>query len=140
MKLPLPAATSQTGFSLVELLVTMAIVATLAGVAVPSYIDYMRRGAVEEAIAALASGKIAAEQFYLDNRTYDGLPCPGATSKFTFSCTGDTDSYALVATGSGNVAGFSYSLDQADNRSSSSGDEWGVDAACWVLRKGQSCP
>ncbi len=140
MKLPLPAATSQTGFSLVELLVTMAIVATLAGVAVPSYIDYMRRGAVEEAVAALASGKIAAEQFYLDKRTYDGLPCPADTSKFTFSCTGDIKSYALTAKGGGNVAGFSYTLDQSDNRSSSSGDEWGHDAACWILRKGQTCP
>jgi type IV pilus assembly protein PilE len=140
MKLPPPAATSQTGFSLVELLVTMAIVATLAGVAVPSYIDYMRRGAVEEAVAALASGKIAAEQFYLDNRTYDGLPCPADTSKFTFSCTGDSKSYALTAKGTGNVSGFLYTLDEADNHTSSSGDEWGRDGACWILRKGQTCP
>ena len=137
MKVKSSAAASQAGFTLIELVVTMAIIAVLAGVAIPSYIDYLRRGAVEEAIAALSSGKVAAEQYYLDNRTYDGLTCPVATSKFAMTCEGTSTTYTLTATGSGNVSGFIYTVDQADARTTDG--DWGA-GDCWILRKGQSCP
>ena len=137
MKFKSHAESSQTGFTLIELVVTMAIIAILAGVAIPSYIDYLRRGAVEEAIASLSSGKVAAEQFYLDNRTYAGLSCPLATSKFAMTCTGTATTYTLTATGSGNVSGFTYTVDQSDGRTSDG--DWGK-GSCWILRKGQTCP
>ena len=140
MKLHPIAAHSQAGFSLIELLVTMAIIAILSGFAVPSYIDYLRRGAVEEAVAALATGKVVAEQYYLDHQTFAGFACPSATSKFTFQCDGKAIGYVITAVGSGNVEGFYYTVDQADARTSGSNGEWGANASCWIQRKGQICP
>ena len=43
----------ERGFSLIELMVVVAIAAVLASIAIPSYRDYVRRGAIEEATSPL---------------------------------------------------------------------------------------
>jgi type IV pilus assembly protein PilE len=130
------------GFSLIELLVAMAIVGILTAIAVPSYTQYVRRGAVEEALANMGSGRVAIEQFFLDNRTYkDGAleaPCPTSTERFDIACEFDASTYTITATGSGNMTGFSYTLTEAGVRTTTSTD-WGS-GNCWITRKGDSCP
>jgi type IV pilus assembly protein PilE len=124
------------GFTLIELMVVVAIVAILASIAVPSYRQYLQRGAVAEAIATLGSGRVVAEQFFLDNRTYVNAPCPDDTDRFTIACVFDVNTYTLTATGIANVTGFEFTVNEANVRTSTA---WGVAHNCWISRKGDSC-
>lgn len=128
----------QRGFTLVELMITVAIVGILAAIAIPSYREHVRRGAVEEGLAQLAQGRVAMEQFFLDNRiSYSGAPCPAGSPRFPIACSNvDADGYTLTATGNGNVVGFVYTINEADARTTVS--PWG-NGNCWITRKGDSC-
>jgi type IV pilus assembly protein PilE len=79
---------------------------------------------------------VAVEQFFLDNRTYANVPCPASTSKFALTCASDATTYTITATGAGTVAGFIYTVDQADTRTTAG--DWGA-GNCWITRKGDAC-
>jgi len=58
------------GFTLVELIVAVAIIAILASIALPSYEETLQRSRRSEAREALSDFAARQEQFYLDNKTY----------------------------------------------------------------------
>ena len=128
---------SDRGFSLIELMVVVVIVAILASIAIPSYSQHVKRAAVEEATAALSSGRVAIEQYYLDNREYDGVSCPASTSHFTISCSTTANTYIITATGLGSVDGFVYTLNQLNQHATTS-SPWGT-GACWIDHPGSGC-
>jgi type IV pilus assembly protein PilE len=65
----LPAKVSR-GFSLVELMIVVAIISILAAIAIPNYNDYVRKAKVAEATAALLQYRTWMEQYYQDMRAY----------------------------------------------------------------------
>lgn len=125
------------GFTLIELMIAVAIVAILASVALPSYQDYVRRGNVPDATSGLGLGRVGMEQWFQDNRTYVGAACPGNARNFAFACVTAATTFTITATGTGSMAGFSYTIDQNNGRTSAT--PWGNGATCWIERPGGAC-
>lgn len=70
----------QKGFTLVELMIVIAVISLLLVVAIPSYESYMKDTRRAEAKAALAGFSNAMERYYSDNNTYLGAGLAGANT------------------------------------------------------------
>ncbi|HYC45011.1 MAG TPA: type IV pilin protein [Burkholderiales bacterium] len=139
------------GFTLIEILVAIVVVAILAAVALPSYRDYILRGKIAEATSNLADMRVKMEQYFQDNRTYVGAcaagtvaPLPAGTRYFTFTCPALTaTAFTLRATGvaAQGMGGFVYTVNEQNVQASTiSGAAatagFASNAACWVTKKG----
>ncbi|MBH2052329.1 pilin [Neisseria meningitidis] len=62
--------TLQKGFTLIELMIVIAIVGILAAVALPAYQDYTARAQVSEAILLAEGQKSAVTEYYLNHGTW----------------------------------------------------------------------
>jgi type IV pilus assembly protein PilE len=136
---------TQNGFTLIELMIVVAVIGILAAIGIPAYQDHVTRGKLVEATSALSDGRIKMEQFFQDNRTYAGGPAPAATANFTYSLnpTPTAAAYTIVATGSGSVSTFTYTIDQSNaKRTTAAPSGWAaatMPANCWIVRKGGGC-
>lgn len=139
----------QKGFTLIELMVTVAIVAILAAVAIPNYSAYVRRGKAAEATSTLALLKNRMEQYYQDNKTYMdtgalNAPCSpqaGTTKYFTYDCAiqQTASQFTLTATPIANqgVDNFNFTIDESGNKTSTF--DGSPSANCWLTSKVASC-
>jgi prepilin-type N-terminal cleavage/methylation domain-containing protein len=140
----------KAGFTLIEVMIVVAILGILAAIAIPAYRDYVLRGQVVEATNALSVLRANMERHFQDARTYATQgsftsPCAATTTagSFTVSCTGVTaTTFTAQAVGSGPTNGFTYTVDQQNTRKTTAlGASWGsACATAWLTKKGQTCP
>lgn len=141
----------QIGFTLIEVMVTVAILAILSAIAIPIYTNYVARSEVQNGVQGLALARTRMEQYFLDNRSYDNAGDCGATMpteddhpKFKVECLGDATSYTITATGIAGTSmeGVVYTINQLNARTSNitkAGWDTGGAQPCWITRPGETC-
>ena len=137
----------ERGFSLLELMIAVAIAGILASVALPSYTSYVIRSKLVDMTDGIAAMSANMEIYFQDNRTYADSgsftsPCQAVTStNYSIACTSNATTYTLTATGVGSISDFVFTLNQAGNRGTTSVKTgWGtVPASCWHVEPGGSC-
>ncbi len=134
---------SPRGFTLIELMVAVAIVAILASVAMPAYTAYIQRSRVPPALDGLSSYATRMEQRYQDSGSY-GSPACGATlptaANFTITCASSAagQGFTATATGSGAMAGYAYTINHQGTRVTTAHPKGVPGASCWTTR-GSTC-
>ncbi len=142
---------SVAGFTMIELMIVVAVVAILAAVAVPAYSDYVTRSKITDATTKLGDFRTQMEKYFMDNRSYlngaaCGVPNPpaGASDNFLITCgppPPTATTYTITATGiaARGMGGFVYTVDQANAKNSTGPAGWAPGVGCWALRKDGSC-
>ena len=123
----------QTGFTLIEMMVAVAILAIIAAIAIPAYNGYIKTSRFAEAQVEITAVKVAQEEFFLENNRYFGPvalaadPTAASNGFYTtqdanlqnFSieitnapCGDFTQCYRVTATGKNNMIGESVSFDK----------------------------
>lgn len=145
------------GFTLIEAMITVAIIAILAAVAIPSYQDYIRRGQLNEGFGYLSEYRVKLEQYFQDFRNYgvtDKGPCANAPTGapswndfkpkdakyFSLDCKVNGEGFVLTATGqAGNVKNDQFTIDESGHKKTVvfKGSTVNRDG-CWLV-KGAEC-
>ncbi len=146
----------ERGFTLIELMVTIAVVAILTAVALPAYTDYVLRSKLTEAHTNLSDLRVKMEQFFQDNRTYIGGPCAptGANATqikyFDFSCNpaATASTYTIQAAGKAgtDLDGITFTVTESNVRATTvtpssiiANKGYTSNATCWVTKKAGVC-
>lgn len=106
-----------TGFTLIELMIVIAIIGIIAAIAIPAYTGYIATARLAEAKNNIAALKLAEEEYYLENNVYfydtsdDNANLASASGNlwsaskgeggvnFTYTVSGTSPNYTITATG-----------------------------------------
>jgi type IV pilus assembly protein PilE len=138
----------QKGFTLIELMIIVAIIGILASIVLPNYTDYITKSSLAEAPSMLSDIRIRLEQYHQDNPGTGyagadgaGLPCdPAGANKtgenFDFACSNLTQTtYLITATGKNKATGFVLDVDHDNTRTSTVTKSGWTGGNCWVSKK-----
>ena len=149
----------QRAFTLIELMIAIAIIAILASIGIPSYVKYITRSKIQEATSSLLGMRVKMEQYYQDNRFYTPpagspvlAPCAAGSSVplptlkyFNVTCpTLSATQYTIRADGTDSaLIGLQLEINEANQRwTRSTPGSWGPVGApkqCWASKTNGDC-
>ena len=142
-------ARAATGYTLLEVMVVVAIVATLAAIALPSYATYVQRSRILDAVTRLADVRARMEDYFQDERLYvdaaghcGAMPSTSVTDSFAVQCEATATTFTVTATGrdAKGMTGFIYTIDQSGAKATVSVPRgWLRSADCWTIRQDGFC-
>lgn len=133
---------SQSGFTLIELMITVAIIGILAAVAYPSYTAHVQKSRRTDAKVALLEIAQRQESYFLRHRSYGSLAQIGYGNAspegyYTLSVTADASSFTAEATAASGKAQHhdtqcrKFTLDQRGAKASENASNADTTATCW---------
>ncbi len=128
----------QQGFTLIEIMIAIAMVAVLTAIAYPSYSGYLQSSRRTEATAALTKIANLEERYYLDNNSYGDLsdlslssPYYTDNSYYLITISSASSTFTLTATAKNAQAAdtdcATFTLDQDGTKGSSTSNV----STCW---------
>ena len=131
------------GFTLIELIIAIAILSIIMAVVAPTYSQYVQRGKIAEALATLGSLSTRMEKNYLDFRKYtdnNGNCAVGTpnTDNFNYSCASSGQNYTWTATSSDGK--YIFSVNNNFNKVTLAfGGNSMSSVDCWMISEDGTC-
>jgi type IV pilus assembly protein PilA len=102
----------QQGFTLIELMIVVAIIGILAAVAIPSYQDYTKRAHVSEGFSLASAAKTGVAEYYASEGSF---PSTNASAGITAAASITGNAVNSVTVGAGGVITIVYNTKVANN-------------------------
>ena len=142
----------QNGFTLLELLIVIAIIGILSGIALPAYKDYTQQGRLAAAASTLSTLANQLESHYLETRRYSNEQdlcnlMDSSDDYFNYTCTLQNNSdqqYLLSASSTNNLSAsktFVLGLNEqgVKNTRIVIGSNVTDEFPCWILSSSGAC-
>lgn len=156
----------QSGFTLIELMIVIAVIGILTAIALPQFNEYMNKSRINEAYNTLSDLRVKMEQYYQDNKQYGNagscttttliaapvvvMPTTPAVKYFTYSCVSsgsvspDSDqAFVLTATSKigplGAAGDYVFTVNESDVKATTKVKGVVSTLQCWVTAPAASC-